>query len=355
MKALVLTRYNQLDYQDVPPPEIQPDEVLVAVRACGICGSDVHGMDGSTGRRRPPLIMGHEAAGVIVQEGRGVQGWAAGDRVTFDSTISCGACAPCRAGHINLCDRRRVLGVACDEYRQHGAFAELVAVPQSILYRLPADLSFARAAMVEPVSVAVHAVGRTTIRLNDTAIVIGAGIIGLLVIQALRASGCGRIIAVDLAGERLELARRLGACETLRADRDDVLPALRELTGGAGADIAVEAVGITPAVRLAIAAVRKGGQVTLVGNLSPQVELPLQVVVARELTLHGSCASCGEYGACLDLIARGTIDVDCLTSAVAPLAEGEAWFQRLYEREPGLMKVILEPRETGVEGPGESA
>ena len=212
MKALVLTRYNQLDYQDVPPPEIQPDEVLVAVRACGICGSDVHGMDGSTGRRLPPLIMGHEAAGVIVQGGRGVQGWAEGDRVTFDSTISCGACAPCRAGHINLCDRRRVLGVACDEFRQHGAFAELVAVPQSILYRLPADLSFARAAMVEPVSVAVHAVGRTTIRLNDTAVVIGAGMIGLLVIQALQAAGCGRIIAVDLTGlyEVSQAAARAG-------------------------------------------------------------------------------------------------------------------------------------------------
>ena len=120
------------------------------------------------------------------------------------------------------------------------------------------------------------------------------------------------------------------------------MPALRELTGGAGADIAVEAVGVTPGVRLAIAAVRKGGQVTLVGNVSPQVELPLQAVVSRELTLHGSCASCGEYPACLDLIAQGTIDVDCLTSAVA-------WFQRLYQREPGLMKVILEPRETPAE------
>jgi L-iditol 2-dehydrogenase len=343
MKALVLTRYQQLDFEDVPPPQAAPDEVLIAVRACGICGSDVHGMDGSTGRRRPPVIMGHEAAGVVTQVGGNVREWREGDRATFDSTISCGVCRPCRAGQINLCDNRRVLGVSCDEYRQNGALAEYVAVPQQILYRLPDDLTFARAAMVEPVSVAVHAVGRTRIRLNDTAVVVGAGMIGLLVIQALRAAGCGRIIAVDLEPGRLDLARQLGAAETLRCDGDDPLPALLALTGGRGADVVMEAVGIAPTVQLAIAAARKGGKVTLVGNLSPKVELPLQWVVTRELTLNGSCASSGEYPACLDLIARGTIDVDCLTSAVAPLAEGAAWFRRLYDREPGLMKVILEP------------
>jgi L-iditol 2-dehydrogenase len=343
MKALVLTRYQQLDYQDVPPPSLEADEVLVAVRACGICGSDVHGLDGSTGRRRPPLVMGHEAAGVIAELGRSVEGWRVGDRVTFDSTVSCGVCRPCRAGQINLCDNRRVLGVSCDEYRRNGAFAEYVAVPQQILYRLPDELSFARAAMVEPVSVAVHAVGRVRIRLNDTALVVGAGMIGLLVIQALRAAGCSRVIAVDVDPGRLELARRLGATETLSSHGDDPLAALLALTEGRGADVVVEAVGLAATVALAIGAARKGGQVVLVGNLSPRVELPLQVVVSRELTLYGSCASSGEYPACLDLIARGTIDVDCLTSGVAPLADGAAWFQRLYQREPGLMKVILEP------------
>jgi L-iditol 2-dehydrogenase len=343
MKALVLNRYNELDFEDLPPPQPGPDEVLVAVRACGICGSDVHGMDGSTGRRRPPLVMGHEAAGVIAQLGGDVQDWREGDRVTFDSTVSCGVCPPCRSGRINLCDNRRVLGVSCDEYRRNGAFAEYVAVPRQILYRLPDELTFARAAMVEPVSVAVHAVGRTRIRLNDTAVVVGAGMIGLLLLQALRAAGCAQIIVVDVDPGRLELARRLGATATLRADGDDPLPALLALTGGRGADVVLEAVGIAATVRFAIAAARKGGQVTLVGNLSPNVELPLQAVVSRELTLNGSCASSGEYPACLDLIARGTIDVDCLTSAVAPLADGAAWFKRLYDREPGLMKVILEP------------
>ena len=126
MKALVLTAYNHLEIQDWPRPEIAADEVLLRVAACGICGSDIHGMDGSTGRRQPPIIMGHEAAGTIVAVGAEVRDWAAGDRVTFDSTIYCGRCWYCRRGEINLCDNRRVLGVSCDDYRRHGAFAELV-------------------------------------------------------------------------------------------------------------------------------------------------------------------------------------------------------------------------------------
>jgi len=186
MKALTLADYKRLVYEDVPDPPIADDEVLVRVRACGICGSDVHGMDGSTGRRRPPIIMGHEAAGVIAELGKQVKDWKEGDRVTFDSTISCGACWYCQRGLVNLCDHRRVLGVSCEDYRQHGAFAEFVALPHRILYRLPDSVSFEQAAMVEPVSVAVHAVERTPISLGDTAVVMGVGMIGLLVVLPAR-------------------------------------------------------------------------------------------------------------------------------------------------------------------------
>jgi L-iditol 2-dehydrogenase len=343
MKALVLTEYNHLEIQDAPEPQPAPDEVLVAVEACGICGSDVHGMDGSTGRRRPPIIMGHEAAGVIVRVGPEVQGWAVGDRVTFDSTIYCGKCRFCRTGAINLCDNRRVLGVSCEEYRRHGAFAERVAVPQHILYRLPDGLSFHRAAAVEPLSIAAHAVHRTHLRLGDTAVVIGAGMIGLLAVQVLRAAGCGRIFAVDLDPPRLQLARKLGADETFQAGVADAPAEVRDRTAGQGADVAIEAVGLGPTVETAVACLRKGGHLTLIGNFAPKVELPLQAVVTRELTLSGSCASRGEYPACLEMLARGTVDVDSLLSAVAPLDQGPEWFARLYRGTEGLMKVILEP------------
>ncbi len=150
MKALVLTKYNHLEIQEWPRPEIGPDEVLLRVAACGICGSDIHGMDGSTGRRQPPIIMGHEASGTVAEVGGNVRAWKPGDRATFDSTVYCGTCWFCRRGEINLCDNRRVLGVSCDDYRRHGAFAEYVAVPQHILVPLPDNVTFAQAAMIEP-------------------------------------------------------------------------------------------------------------------------------------------------------------------------------------------------------------
>jgi len=343
MKALVLKEYKQFALEEVPIPEVAPDEVLVEVKACGICGSDVHGMDGFTGRRRPPIVMGHEAAGVIEHVGTEVAGWKAGDRVTFDSTVYCGACFFCRQGRVNLCDHRRVLGVSCEDYRYHGAFAEYVAVPQRILYRLPDGLSFEHAALVEALSIAVHAVNRTARQLGDCAVVVGAGMIGLLVVQALRAAGCGMIVAIDLAQEKLDLAKRFGADLCLRADACDPVAEVKRLTNGRGADLALEVVGMAATVNTAIQCLRKGGALTLVGNLSPDIELPLQAVVTRELTLAGTCASCGEYPACLDLIARGVIKVDPLISAVAPLAEGPGWFDRLYAREAGLMKVVLTP------------
>jgi len=341
MKALVLEEYGKLVYREAPDPEVGPAEVLVRVKACGICGSDVHGMDGSSGRRIPPLIMGHEAAGVIAAVGPEVSGWKAGERVTFDSTVYCGDCHFCRRGEINLCDRRQVLGVACQEFRRDGAFAEYVAVPVRILYRLPEGVSFEEAAMVEPTSVAVHAVGRARVRLNDTAVVVGAGVIGLLVIQALRAAGCGTIVAVDTDESRLELAAKLGADAGVRPE--GALGAIEEATAGRGADLAVEAVGIDPTVKLAVDCVRKGGAVTLVGNVTPKVELALQAAVTRELTLYGSAASCGEYPDCLELMRRGAIRVGPMISATAPLSEGAEWFDRLRKREKGLVKVILEP------------
>jgi len=221
--------------------------------------------------------------------------------------------------------------------------AEYVAVPQHILYRLPSGLAFERAAMVEALSVAFHSVQRTPLALDSTAVVMGTGMIGLLIVQVLRYAGCRRIIAVDLDARRLEVARQLGADQVLKSDTDDVSAEVMRATDQRGADAAFEVVGIPPTLNLAVRTVRKGGTVTLVGNLSPNVEFPLQSVVTREITLYGSCASRLEYPECLDLIARGKVNVDALISRVAPLAEGADWFGRLYRGEPGLMKVILAP------------
>ena len=345
MKALLLTAPSTLAIVDFPTPAIADDEVLVRIHACGICGSDFHGWDGTTGRRQAPLIMGHEAAGEIVATGPRVEKWHAGDRVTFDSTIYCGVCHFCCQGQINLCENRRVVGVSPTEYKQHGAFAEFVAVPSRILYRLPDTLPFDQAAMIEPVSIAVHAVQRITIAATDTVVVVGSGMIGLLIVQALRWAGAKRIVAVDLAENRLTLARRLGATHTFNPSTSDVAAEVARLTEGLGADAAFEVVGLTPTVNLAIAVLKRSGSCVLVGNLSPKTQdFPLQAVVTKEITVTGTCSSAGEYPLCLDLIARGVIDVKPMIETVAPLEDGAAWFGKLSAKDGGkYMKVILQP------------
>ncbi len=219
MKALLLSEYGRFEMKDLPVPVPGSQEILVRVAACGICGSDVHGYDGSSGRRIPPIVMGHEAAGTIASLGSGVTNLTENERVTFDSTISCGVCAFCSRGEVNLCNNREVLGVSCEDYRRTGAFAEYVVVPSRIVYRLPPNISFPEAALLEAVAVAVHAVSLAQIAPKSTALVIGAGTIGLLCLQALRVAGCSRIFIADIDESRLALAKALGATAALTPNR----------------------------------------------------------------------------------------------------------------------------------------
>jgi L-iditol 2-dehydrogenase len=345
MKALLLSEYKHLEVANLPTPTPGPHEVLVQVAACGICGSDVHGYDGSSGRRIPPLVMGHEAAGTIAAVGSEVIGFTKGDRVTFDSTVYCGMCEFCSKGEVNLCNNRQVIGVSCEEFKRAGAFAEYVIVPAHIVYRLPDTLSFAEAAMLEAVSVALHAVHVSELDGGETALVIGAGMIGLLLLQAARVAGCSRVFVADIDATRLKLAADLGADETVEAAGAGLVQEILRFTEGRGVDVVFEAVGRNETVAGAIDCVRKGGKVTLVGNIVPEVSLPLQKVVSRQIRLQGSCASAGEYPEAIELVSAGKIRVGQLITAVAPLSDGPTWFQRLYAGEPNLMKVVLDPRD----------
>jgi L-iditol 2-dehydrogenase len=343
MKALLLSEYNQLDIADLPAPVPGADEILVRVAACGICGSDVHGYDGTSGRRIPPIVMGHEAAGVVAAAGSGVSKFKLGDRVTFDSTVYCGQCEFCLQGEINLCNNRQVVGVSCGDYRRAGAFAEYVVVPQRITYHLPEGLEFHEAAMLEAVSVALHAVRVSEMKGGETALVIGAGMIGLLTLQAAKAAGASQVLIADIDRTRLERAEKLGADATLLLSGSDLVQEILRRTGGRGVDLVLEAVGRDETISASIASVRKGGTVTLIGNISPQVKIPLQVVVSRQIRLQGSCASSGEYPEAMELLANGKIKVKSLITAVAPLSDGPQWFARLHAGEPNLMKVVLDP------------
>ena len=340
MKALLLSEYRRLELTDLATPEPQPGEVMIRVAACGICGSDVHGYDGSSGRRIPPIVMGHEAAGFVRKLGHGVTGLSEGDRVTFDSTVYCGECPNCLRGDINLCDRREVLGVSCGDYRRAGAFAEFVSVPARIVHRLPDTLSFPEAALLEAVAVAMHAVSLAPVAPGSTALVVGAGTIGLLLQQALGVAGCSHIFVADPDRTRLALSHQLGATATVS---ENVTERIGQLTHGTGVDLVVEAVGKTESIATTIDCVRKGGTVILVGNITPEVTIPLQKVVSRQLRLQGSCASSGEYPRAIELVASGKIQVKPLITAVAPLSDGPHWFERLYAREPNLMKIVLTP------------
>jgi L-iditol 2-dehydrogenase len=352
MKALTLTAPSTFEFGDAPTPQPARGQVLVDVKACGICGSDLHGMDGRSGRRIPPIIMGHEAAGEISAVGEGVTDWRVGDRVTFDSTEYCGECPDCQAGFVNLCKNRRVLGVSCGDYRRHGCFAERVVLPQHILFKLPDALSFDKAAFAEPVSIALHAVNlapkpnggspAVTTR-QECAVVVGAGLIGLLVLQALKARGWKRVYAVDLDDARLALAKELGAEEVFNAKQENLATKFRELGGGDGVDASFEVVGAAAPLDLAIRSVRKGGTVVLVGNLQPNTPFPLQEVVTRQITLRGSCSSAGEYPEAIGRIQDGSIKVEPLLSKIAPLSEGADWFHKAVQPGNGLLKVVLKP------------
>jgi threonine dehydrogenase-like Zn-dependent dehydrogenase len=333
----------QFELRDVPRPQPGEGEVLVRVKACGICGSDVHGYTGTTGRRIPPIIMGHEASGVVETVGRKAQGVTVGDRITFDSTVYCNQCPACRQGRVNLCQDREVLGVSTPTFRRNGAMAEYVVVPWWIIHRLPDAVSFEEAALIEPAAVGLHAARITPIEVNDVVAVVGVGQIGLFAMQGARVKGAGKIIALDVKEDRLAFARQLGADVTINPATSDVAAEMRRAVGRPDADAVLEAVGTEATVRLAMDLTKLGGNLTLIGNVTPRIQINVQDVVSHELTIRGSCAIAGEYRACLDLMAAGRLQAKPLISRIVPLSEAPAAFDALHRGEPGLMKIVLRP------------
>ena len=343
MKALIYTKPYSFEYSDFPDPVAGDDDVLVRVKACGICGSDVHGFTGKTGRRIPPLIMGHEAAGIVEGFGKNVSGFEKGDRVCFDSTVYCNKCEACRAGLFNRCDKRQVLGVSVPEFKRHGAFAEYVAVPWWIVSKIPDELSFVHAALLEPASIGTHAANRAPISNNDTVVVIGAGTIGLFILQAAKLRGAAKVIAVDINEFRLDIATKLGADKLINPLKSDLSEAILQETEGKGANVTLEAVGYAKTFADAVAITRMGGYVVAIGNLEQKAEFDLQQLVAKEHTFTGSYASSGEFRDCIELVASGKINVEPLISDVLPLKEGPDAFDRLLKAEENLLKIVLEP------------
>jgi L-iditol 2-dehydrogenase len=338
MKALVFRGPSSMPLEDRPDPVPRRGEVVVAVRASGICGSDVHGFRGATGRRRVGVVMGHEAAGQVVEVGPDVTATRVGDRVVLRSILPCGRCDRCRHGQPNICLDRRGMGMHFD-----GAYAERIVVDEALLLPLPEAVGYEDASLVEPLAVAMHAVNITPFRLLDSVVIVGAGAIGLLTLLAARRRGAGSIVVTDRDAHRLEIAHVLGADQVVDVSRSDPVAAVTEATGGRGADVVFEAVGIAATVQQSIAVARPGGQVTWIGNSAPEVPLPMQELVTRELTVRGAYGFVDEFDLALDAITAGWIDGSPLIECVAPLADGEELFRQLAAGSLSAVKVVLAP------------
>jgi L-iditol 2-dehydrogenase len=338
MRALVFVGPGEMTVMERPDRRPRRGEVLIGVRASGICGSDVHGYLGLTGRRRPGVVMGHEAAGEVLEIGPDVTGVAVGDRVVLRSILPCGRCQPCEQGQPNVCEDRQGLGMQFD-----GAYAERMVVPAALAVRLPDGLPYERAALVEPLSVALHAVAITPLETGDSVAIVGAGPIGLLTLLAVRLHGSRLVAITDRQPHRLAVARAIGADLAIDVGVSDPAEAIREASNGRGADVVFEAVGITATVAQSLAVVRTGGNVTWIGNAAPTVELPMQDMVTRELTLRGSYAFADEFDEAIDLLATGRIDARPLIELTAPLDDAPDIFRRLGDGTRDAIKVVLVP------------
>ena len=339
MKGLVYHGPNILRYEDVADVKPAAGEVKLKPMAVGICGSDVHGYLGLTGRRTPPMIMGHEFSGVIEELGAGVTGFKPGDRVTAYPVWFCEECGPCKQGNVHMCEGRRQYGVLTE----NGAFADSLCVPAKCCFKLEDHVSYETGSLMEPLAVAYRAVGRAgRERIKGKKVfMVGTGTIGLLALACVKLYEPEMIIVSDLSDSRLEVAKKMGATHVVNPSREDVVDSVRKLTV-CGADTAFEAVGAAPTVQQAMSSLRQGGTAVWIGNNKPMIEVNMQEIVTRELTVFGSFLyNFDEFKTVVGLLNEGKINADPMLSKIAPMCEGPAMFEKMAKDPGDWIKVVL--------------
>ena len=346
MKAVVLYKQEEgcVDIRDVPRPTIGPDDALVEVETAGICGSDIHIYHNQvTYKLNPPLILGHEFAGVIVERGANVRGFDPGDRVTVETAASvCGTCRFCRAGEYNVCPQRRSFGFTAD-----GAFTSYVAARQQILHHVPGNVPLAEAALTEPLCVAYNALAeKTRIRPGDLVAILGPGPIGLFCVQVACLLGAGTIVVSGTPRDtaRLELARQLGADVVVNCQEADPVQAVLELSRGIGADVVVDAAGPSITLKQSLAMVRRNGQITKIGWGPEPVGFSLDPIIEKVITLQGSFSHTWQtWERCLALMSQGRLQTGPLISARMPISRWREAFEAIENQE--AVKILLDPED----------
>ncbi|MFX1519763.1 MAG: zinc-binding dehydrogenase [Promethearchaeota archaeon] len=343
MKVLMKTAKGEgnVEFKDVEPPKINSDEMLVEIKAAGICGTDLHILHDKS-YYIPPVTLGHEYSGIVIEIGDDVKDFEIGDKVTSPATINCGICHFCRIGATNRCidQNKRILGVA----RANGAFASYMAVPAKIAHKLPKDIPFEEAALAEPAACAVHATEVVPVNMGDTVAILGPGPMGLLILQLAKLSGAAQTIVTGITADqdRMKIAKELGADLTINIDEENPVTTIKKLTDGLGADIVFDCSGAPPAQKQAFDIVRRRGNIVLVGLTGREINISLDKIVEGELEVKGSWGTLWtSWKLAIKLISLNKLQVRPLISATLPLEQWEKGFQLMESKE--AIKVLLMP------------
>lgn len=338
MRALVYQCPKTMTIENWPVPEPKKGEIRIQSRFVGICGSDVHGFLGITGRRTAPMVMGHEMSGIVSAIGEGVSDIHIGDRVTVQPILNCGECDYCQNDLINICPNREFLGaMSCN-----GAFAEEFCVPMKNVCKLPDNVSLEVGALIEPFAVAYRAVHQAGNITGKTIMICGAGTIGLMALKVCRLMGAGIIVMVDLSEERLQISKQHGANIVVNG-KDDIDAKLQEYGVRNSIDIAIEAVGVTPTVQQTVDYVRNRGQIIWIGNSAPMVTLNMQNIVTREINIQGSYVYTDkDFKECIRLLSEEPQDFTSIVSEIIPLNKATKTFEKLSNGAGKLIKVLVD-------------
>jgi len=338
VRALVYVGPERMEVREVPDPVVGVGEALLKVEAAGICGSDIHGFLGHSERRKPGLVMGHEAVATVVDVEPGVAGIRPSTRVCFNPLLSCGTCPACLEGRQNLCASWRIYGMD----RLHGTYAEYVAVPAGQLHPLSETLSRAEAILVEPIAVTLHAFRISLSEVPENVAVFGGGTLGCLALKIAKLRGVSRVCVVDRNPDRLEAARRLGADLAVDAGREDVAQAVRDWTNGAGAPFVVEAVGSTETRRGAVEAAARGARIVFLGLAEHSSPLPWIRMIRDEQAVFTSFAyTPRDFQAAVRLVESRPFDLGPFSRS-RPLEEGQEAFREMAHAPGSVLKMRLE-------------